>query len=344
MRSLWLGFAVAIACSGNAGSDGRSPAAPATQGGSGGTGGTSSRGGAGQKPEAGSPADAGAAGASEAHGGAGIAGDGGAGEVFETAGAPPQAPPGICEPSLMLGADVVQRVGIPGAMLLAMTADELSVAFSTSSGGGPALHVADRLSAQADFTETILAMPDGYEAESGVSFSSDGLELILVKADHSGFGSVSRSRRGDAFGIDVDATAFAKINLLKPMSGRSVGWPVLSSDGQSLYFLSYLAQGLVVQSRRGRDGVFDFGTEIDPFTLGGQVGQYKLPSGLSTDERAIFFFDQATQHSMALFRSRPGAPFYDPLDLGDRRGATPNEDCSRLYSSVAGGVVLQPRK
>jgi hypothetical protein len=44
---------------------------------------------------------------------------------------------------------------------------------------------------------------------------------------------------------------------------------------------------------------------------------------------------------MALFRSRPDAPFYEPIDLGARRGAAPNADCTRLYSSVDGELVAQ---
>jgi hypothetical protein len=125
------------------------------------------------------------------------------------------------------------------------------------------------------------------------------------------------------------------------MSGRSLGWPVLSSDGGTLYFLSYFGQGLVVQSSRGADGRFALGAEIDEFTLGGGAGAYKRINAVSVDERAIFYFDEATNRSMALFRSRPDAPFYEPIDLGDRQGVAPNADCSRLYSSVDGALVAQ---
>ena len=44
---------------------------------------------------------------------------------------------------------------------------------------------------------------------------------------------------------------------------------------------------------------------------------------------------------MALFRSPPGNVFSDPLDLGERRGAAPNQDCSRIYSAVGGNLVVQ---
>jgi hypothetical protein len=44
---------------------------------------------------------------------------------------------------------------------------------------------------------------------------------------------------------------------------------------------------------------------------------------------------------MALFRQYEDAPFYNPLDLGEREGVVPNEDCSRLYSSSGAGLVFQ---
>lgn len=337
MRSVWLGFVLVAACSG--GGSGHHPAMPAGAGSS--TGGKPAR-----PATAGSTSnDAGAAGDSGNQGGAASgeagAGDAGEGIVFETAGAPPVEVPGVCAPELKLGSNETQDVGVAGVTLLAMTADELSVAFTTGSGEGLALHVADRASNKAAFEEAPVTLPAGFEAASGVSLSSDGRKLILVMSDHSGFGELSRATRGDAFLGDPDLTAFAKINGLKPMSGHSVGWPVLSGDGQDLYFVSYFGGALVNQSKRGQSGVFDIGTEIDEYTLGGKEGEYKLLSGLSSDQRAIFFFDQATQHAMALFRSHDGAPFYDPLDLGARRGATPNQDCSRVYSSIASGLVAQ---
>lgn len=338
MRRIWFGFVLVAACSGG-GSD-RHPAMPAEGGSS--AGGTRPRpvGNAGS-----SSTDAGAAGDSGVQGGAASgeagAGDAGHGIVFEMAGAPPVEVPGVCAPAMKLGSGQAQDLGVADITLLAMTADELSVAFTTGSGAELALHVADRSSNKAAFAEAPVTLPGGFEAASGASLSSDGRKLILVMTDHSGFGELSREARGDAFLGDPDLSAFAKINGLKPMSGRSVGWPVLSHDGQDLYFVSYFGGALVNQSKRSQSGVFDIGTEIDEFTLGGKEGEYKLLSGLSPDQRAIFYFDEADQHSWARFRSRDGAPFYDPLDLGARRGATPSQDCSRIYSSLAGGLVAQ---
>jgi hypothetical protein len=340
MHRLWLGLvgvAAVVACSG--GDDDRAPAMPDETGGSS-QGGTRVRPGTGGDEATAGAQKGGAPGS--AQGGAG--GDDG-GLVFEGAGAPPAAPPAVCDPEQMeFGEDEDQLTDGSGLTLLAMTPDELSVVFTTGSDATLALHVADREAAGEDFTTLDVTLPDGYVASRGASLASDGKTLVLVLADHSGFGEIQRSGRGKAFGAEPDSAPYAKINAQNAMSGRELGWPVLSSDAKTLYFVSHFGQALVVQSARGGDGIFEQGTEIDEYTLGGREGEYKLINGLATDQRAIFFFDQATQHAGALFRSRPGSPFYTPLDLGARRGVSPNQDCTRLYSSVSGKLVAQSRE
>lgn len=343
MRAVAISLALllAVAC-GDSDSDNAAPAAAGASG--------NDQGGAESEPGAG----AGAAGeTAEPPGSGGVAeGAGGepsgqAGQAYELAGAPSLPPAGACAPDLMLEENVGVDVSVPAdgdATLLSMTPDELSVAFSTGRDAELALYVADRDSTDDSFTPELVVVPSGYEAASGVALSSDGLRLLLVSSDHSAFGELSRSARRLAFDGDPDTAPYARLNALKPMSGRSLGWPVLSSDGRHLYFLSYFGQGLINQAGLDQDGVFDFGVTIDEFTLGGQEGAYKLPSALSADERTIFVFDQASQHMLALFRSRPDAPFYDPLDLGERRGMAANLDCSRLYSSDGGELVMQARR
>jgi hypothetical protein len=335
MRSSWLALGLVVAC--GSGEAERHPAAP-EQGGTGSAAGSGAHAGSASKP------DAGQAGEAEPPGGA--SGEGGAaGEppiIYEMGGLP-QNMPGICDPLLALGEPEAQQVGVDGATLLAMTSDELSVVFSTGANATLALQVGDRNSADAAFTPLTVSLPAGYLASQGVALSADGRRLVIVRDDSSGFAELSRSARGAAFGAEPDETRFAKINALKPMSGESVGWPVLSADGQALYFVSHFGSSRVKQSALEAD-VFSIGKPIDEFTLGGELGKHKLLSGISEDQRAIFFFDQATSHATALFRSYPDAPFYEPLDLGERRGAAPNRDCSRVYSSVASGIVFQTTK
>jgi hypothetical protein len=332
MRSFWLALGLVVACGG--GEDERHPAAPEQ-------GGTSSKAGSGPRSGSASKPEAGQAGEAEPEGGA--QGEGGAaGEppiIYEMGGLP-QNMPGICDPLLELGEPQAQDVGVSGATLLAMSSDELSVAFTTGADDTLALHVADRASVDAGFGELTVGLPEGYQAAKGVALSGDGRKLVIVREDGSGFAELSRSGRGVAFGVEPDEARFAKINALRPMSGASVGWPVLSADGQALYFVSYFGQAHVRQCKL-EAGVFSIGQPIDEFTLGGEAGKYKLLSGISEDQRAIFFFDEATSHATALFRSAPDAPFYEPLDLGERQGAAPNKDCSRIYSSVGSGIVFQ---
>jgi hypothetical protein len=291
---------------------------------------------------AGSGADSSVGGDGKSTGGAQpLGGEGGAAGTidYQTAGAPTLMP-GVCDHEMMAGDEQTLSftTSVPSPTLLSMTSDELSIAFV----GEDALYVADRASTKADFAPIAVVLPAGYDADSGVSLSANGLRLIVVKTDHAGFGALTRTKRGEAFGSAVDTAAFAFLNSTKPMSGRSLGWPVLSNDGGTLYFISYFGQALVVQSTLGQNGVFSLGQEIDEYTLGGNEGEYKLINGVSVDQRAIFFFDEASGHAQALFRSRDGGPFYDPVDFGERRGVVPNADCNRLYSSAGDDLVSQP--
>jgi hypothetical protein len=330
-----------VACSG--GKDDRHPALPAS-GGVSATGGTPSRAGSSSPSNAGQSGESDPGGGDGGVGGEGEGGSAGEPPIIYEMGGLPQNTPGLCDPAMKLGEPEPQELGVPGATLLALTPDEFVVAFTTGPAPSPVLYVADRASLQDDFVELQVSIPDGYHARTGVSLSSDGLALVLVRDGNSGFAEVTRQARGEAFGAQPSEARFAKINALKPMSGRSVGWPVLSSDRKALYFVSYFGQAWVEQSQLETDGTFSIGVEIDEFTLGGKEGQYKLISGLASDQRAIFFVDEATEHAMALFRSRPGAPFYEPLDLGERQGVAPNEDCTRIYSTVDGELVYQPKQ
>lgn len=330
-----LGASALVLASACGGDDDRPPASlEGKSGSSTNTAGKSSRGGSGSQSDAGAgPVEDGGAGG--APGGAGAPGI-----DYETAGAPTQIP-GLCDPAMMPGEDTAQELESAAATLLGMTPDERSIVFVTGDAPSLALHVADRSSSEGAFEPLEVPLPAGYVASHGATLSSDGLTLVLVLADGSGFGAITRAARGEAFSTEADETAFSRLNAQKPMSGRSLGWPVLSSDGGTLYFVSAFGHAVVVQSTRAADGRFDLGTEIDEFTLGGAEGAYKRINAVSADQRAIFFFDEATEHSGALFRSRPGAPFYEPVDLGARFGVAPNADCTRLYSSVAGQLVAQ---
>jgi hypothetical protein len=328
VRYVWLGLVVAISCSGGE-DDARAPAAPDTLGGSSSTGGNKSP--AMHGDDAGAGGDLG-----ETQGGVNAGGEGGGGIVYEQDD-PPMFEPGVCDPAMAPGDDEALALGLSDVELLAMTPDERSIAFLA----GSVLYVADRSTTDEPFAESAVTLPAGFEAISGASLSADGKKLILVKDDHTGFGELSRSTRAAEFGAEIDETRFAYLNMLSLTNGRKVGWPVVSSDGETLYYVTYPGFSLVVQSPADGDGVFQLGIEIDEFTLGGPEGEYKYLRGISADERAIFFDDEATGHAVALFRQYEDAPFYDPVDLGERAGVAPNQDCTRLYSSLDGGLSVQ---
>ena len=67
----------------------------------------------------------------------------------------------------------------------------------------------------------------------------------------------------------------------------------------------------------------------------GTGSKRKLPTGLSSDSRTLFYFDEGTGTEVARFRDRPDAPLYDHVDLGALAGATPNAKCDRIYYTSA---------
>jgi hypothetical protein len=331
VRYGWLALAVAVAgaCSGG-NDDARAPAAPDSVGATS-TGGNKAP----AQPDPGE--DAGAGGAVPSQGGA--SGGEGGGIVYEED-EPPVFEPGVCDPMMAPGDAETQSLGVGDVTLLAMTHDELSVAFVTGGAPDQVLYVADRSASNGAFSEQQVTIPAGYYAERGASFSSDGTRLILVKQDNTGFGELTRAERGEAFGAEADETRFAYLNMLSATTGQKLGWPVATADDEALYFVSIFCSSHVEYSQI-ENGVFKLGQPIDEFTLGGPEGEFKLLTGIASDERAIFFFDQASGQSQALFRQDDGAPFYDPVDLGQRQGVAPNADCTRVYSSFEGSLVLQ---
>ena len=57
----------------------------------------------------------------------------------------------------------------------------------------------------------------------------------------------------------------------------------------------------------------------------------------------MFYFNEESAHEEARFRATSAltSALYDMLSLGERRGATPNSACDRLYSESNSDVVVE---
>jgi hypothetical protein len=298
---------------------------------------TSTNGGSGGRAGSGS-AEAGAAGALDSAGDAGMAGAGG-----EQQGTIAVVPPSACsEMPAWAGAAPLAGVSTSGdESLLSITADELDIAFLR----GGALYIAHRAAASASFAAASpVTLPTGYVATAGVALSADGDTLVLVSSDGQSFGALTRSSRTADFSATADTTAFAGLNQRAIQTLEHYAAPVLAPNGNSFIFSAFLpgAGTSVVYESALSGEAWAMPNNISKDLFDGSGGKRPLPTGLSSDSRTLFYFDEATSKEVARYRDRPDAPLYDPpVDLGDLAGAVPNEKCDRVYYSAAGDVLTE---
>jgi hypothetical protein len=245
------------------------------------------------------------------------------------AGAPASSPP-ACDPMVGWGnpTPLANINTHADERLLTMTHDELTLVIERAG----ALLLAERDSPQAPFTAvTPLALPHGYDATRGVSLDAQGLSLVVVSEDGSGFAEITRSKRGAAFGGQPDVARFAAVNDARSFSGGELSSPVLSEDGKTFFYAErrstrsdvWRATGASLEDREKLDGV----------TLGSDDGMAKLPLSVSRDLRMLFVFDEALNHVVGLWSPTAAGALTQLVLFRDLQSAFTNGDCSRLYGT-----------
>lgn len=273
----------------------------------------------GPRPDSAPPADGG--------GGDG-GGDGGGGDA---SGGP------VCNPAFAFGAaSAVPGVAAGDKTFGAVTPDELTLAWVTPAGS---VLYADRTASSQPFggAQTL----SGTYAPDRVALSADGLTLIVVMQGAASLGQVKRTARGQAFSGAPDTAPFANLRPgSNPEDGGGgmgmLGDPVLSADGQLLFFSSYGtgAMGTVcVSSNSGTKWTKpDTLSQLELLATSDTVR--RRPSGLSSDGRTLFFWDDVDGKEKAAWRKTNTSydlAFSGFVDLADRKGAQPAAACTRLY-------------
>ncbi|HEY2406399.1 MAG TPA: hypothetical protein VGI10_10375 [Polyangiaceae bacterium] len=220
-----------------------------------------------------------------------------------------------------------------------ISSDERAIAWTTVANGTVTLWYADRASETSAFDapkSLVIAA-----AADQVSISSDGLQIAFVDADRLGFSELTRGGVGDTFASagSGDFAAFAAATAMLP-AGESYGDPLLVSNGDLFYYSRFGAgrtQTLFLTSRF---------SSFDPWLPGGQAtlpaavqgsGANRFhPSGVSGDGYTLFGWSDATNSELALSLNQQTSAFDTYTDLGARRNAAPNQDCTRLYYSAPG--------
>ncbi len=312
------------------------------------TGGTSATV-AGVAGSGGKSAGSGNAGEAAVEAGASSGGTGGTGDAgappFESdagPGRPTPSDPACSETATWSGSTALTGIAVDATQNIALTPDELDLAFVH----GGALYVAHRAQASESFiVGAAVALPSAWTMLHGFALSSDGKRLVLINDAQTALGELTRGARDAAFAPSIDESAFAIVNQASTYSGNVFSSPVLSADDEQLFLASAAPGGastVVAAARTGAGAVWSTPTRIGS-ELDGPSGGQRLPTGISADARTLFYFNEETMKEEARWRDEPtlGSPLYDIVDLGTRRGATPNTACNRLYSVAAGSVVLE---
>jgi hypothetical protein len=257
----------------------------------------------------------------------------GLGGSVSVAGAPTYDDPLCDRAAAWSGEQALANVSTPDAdeRLLAMTHDALTIVFSRDD----ALLVADRQSASADFGEpVVLTLPEPYTHLRGVALQDDGLSVIVVESEGKLFADMTRAARTGAFAGAAKSSRFETLAESSRQFGQ-LSSPVLAPDG-SLYFTEIgPSTSRVRRSVLSADGTYfeSPGELLDTVSLGGNDGLSKLVQSVSSDERTLFFFDEALGHTVGLWNSSPGGPFTEPTEFPELVSAFSDGACSHLYGT-----------
>lgn len=269
----------------------------------------------------------------------GTAADGGTDAVLSSDVTPP--PPVLCTPGETWGSPVtVLTTGSADSTIFgAVTPDELTIAWASSSAGVVTAWYADRASTSVPFgTPQALASSFGALLLDRVSLSGDGLRIVGVAGSGKGFVAAKRAARTGPFDTD-DGAEFSGVG--HEGSPSTYATPLLSSDNSSfLYIVTSSTSDFVVNQSLGGPPWLP-GAPLSPTELERVGTQYRRPSGLSMDDRTLFYWDETTSSEWVAYSATAGGDFNVFDDIGALTNAVPTASCTRIYYSVpaASGAI-----
>ena len=291
-------------------------------------------------------ASAGSAGAATA-GGAGSGVEGGAGGV------PPEPlpfpcpsdelvdPPSIetvCSPTLAVGElEPLNLASGASSTLLGVSADELTVAWSSSSVTGVTFFVAHRPSLDEPFS-TLPIEVDG----SVVALRADGLGAVVVSGDGSRYFEVLRETPDSLFAGESE-DSFALLNADAEADGLRYSGGALSADGLHFAYLAFATDDepypVRISHRADVTEPWPPGEQLELCELEAHESRPRRPTAFSSDGLTLFFHDPERGRSRAAYRATIEDSFEWFIDLEPLGSVYPNEACDRLYSSGVQGQV-----
>ena len=255
---------------------------------------------------------------------------------------PVEAGAAVCVPDSAWGAATpLPTASTPEDDVLgSITPGELTIAWMSMKGDTPTLYYADRDSPEGAFYPAgNLSLGQTYYAAERPALSADGTRIIVVRTDRRGFGEYTRTSRFATFTNTPSEASFAAINNQGTMllANQYFGDPVLSSDDLTFYYSLHHPLSVTTILSVGRATPFVpwlTGSPVLGEPLRASCGRRKRPTGISTDQLTLFYWDEISGSERATFRSAIDAPFVGAVDLGARAQAQPNAACNRLYFSA----------
>jgi len=251
---------------------------------------------------------------------------------------------GVCPSGVTWDTGTLLTVSTGQDTFGAITPDELTLVWTTGGDGGPtSVYYVDRAAATTAFVNP-LPLPlaaDSFRV-GPLAVSPDGLRVVAQATDTSFF-ALTRGARGSAFNSVPSTTEFADVNSDLTMGETVVelGDPVVGQKDQTFYYSRYpvtASVGLptVVESSRVGSAPWADGVSVDGTSLLEVAGgRRRRPTGVSSDDLTLFYWDQVSGMEMMVWRSTLSGAFANATSIGARAGAQPNAACTALYYSAA---------
>jgi hypothetical protein len=241
----------------------------------------------------------------------------------------------LCAPGsdFIFGTPIAVDAG-NAARLVAVTSDELTIAWATFGSSTELYFVADRESIDEPFDAPLPVLSAG----SLVGLSPDGLRAITLASDGRKYAEMSRAGRHTDFSDELEG-AFSTINARATSSALSYADAVIAADDRLLVYTSFSDEGeaSLLISTRDDAGPWPAGEAVKgcEFTAHGSV--IRRPTGVAADGLTLFYFDPDRGFARAAWRASADQPFTFFRDLKDVGRVAPNATCETLYYSGSVG-------
>jgi hypothetical protein len=170
---------------------------------------------------------------------------------------------------------------------------------------------------------------------------------LLLAIDATGTGFVVWQRTPGQGWLRSPSSAFDQMLAPNATPGTTVSEPVFGASGDSFFFLltppadsdatvdatAPAPPPTLYESRlSGTGGTWGPGVAVTNAELtSADAAHRRRPTGSSSDDRTLFFYDEVVNVERAAWRSDPASPFTHFEDVPAAPEAAPNAGCSLLY-------------